>query len=253
MASRSAHFPVVRLLEEDPDLAEYLPADARSEAANRLIVEVGHLESGTWAPRTPSSNEASGHLGVLVLSGLLIRSVTLGEHSSAELLGAGDLLRPWVRLGDPSGPHNPATWNVLEPSALAFLDRRFVARAAAWPEVVAALLERSVLRSRMLAFQMAISHTRRVDVRLLMLFSQLANRWGRVTPDGIVVPLRLTHEWLGQLIGAQRPTVTTALSELSRRGDLFRRSDGTWLVNQVALLPHATDPDLDAAGEAPST
>jgi hypothetical protein len=62
------------------------------------------------------------------------------------------------------------------------------------------------------------------------LFWHLAERWGRVTGDGVIVPLALTHRILGQLVGARRPTVSTALSELAERGELVRRPDGSWLL-----------------------
>ena len=58
----------------------------------------------------------------------------------------------------------------------------------------------------------AISQLVRVDRRLLALFWHLAERWGRVTGDGVLVPLTLSHRMLSQLVGARRPTVSTALS-----------------------------------------
>jgi hypothetical protein len=51
-----------------------------------------------------------------------------------------------------------------------------------------------------------------------------------MTPDGVQVPLRLSHRLIGQLVGARRPTVSSALAELAGRGDLVRRPDGTWLL-----------------------
>jgi len=51
-----------------------------------------------------------------------------------------------------------------------------------------------------------------------------------VSGDGVVVPLALTHRILGQLVGARRPTVSTALSELADRQELVRRGDGSWLL-----------------------
>ena len=47
---------------------------------------------------------------------------------------------------------------------------------------------------------------------------------------GIVVPLVLSHRLIGELVGARRPTVSTALAELARDGQLSRRDDGTWLL-----------------------
>jgi len=121
-------------------------------------------------------------------------------------------------------------WLILEPSRVAVLDERFVRQLARFPQVAGRLFARSVLRSRSLAVNMAIVHQARVDVRLHLLFWQLAGRWGRVRADGIVVPLRLTHTVLADLVAARRPTVTSALSDLSRRGLVRAVSEG-WLLS----------------------
>jgi CRP/FNR family transcriptional regulator, cyclic AMP receptor protein len=68
-------------------------------------------------------------------------------------------------------------------------------------------------------------------VRLILLFWELADRWGRVAPDGVSVPLPLTHQTLGRIIRAQRPSVTAALTELRERGFLGREADGTWVIH----------------------
>lgn len=46
---------------------------------------------------------------------------------------------------------------------------------------------------------------------------QLGDRFGHVTPEGIVLRLALTHELPGELVAAQRPSVTTALRSLEAR------------------------------------
>jgi CRP/FNR family cyclic AMP-dependent transcriptional regulator len=99
-----------------------------------------------------------------------------------------------------------------------------------YPEVTATLFDRLSERSMRLATTQAISHLTRVDRRLKALFWHLAQRWGRVSGDGVIVPLALTHRILGQLVGARRPNVSTALSELAERNELVRRPDGSWLL-----------------------
>jgi hypothetical protein len=47
----------------------------------------------------------------------------------------------------------------------------------------------------------------------------------------VTVPLVLPHRFLASLIGARRPTVSTALGRLAARGELERLPDGTWLVH----------------------
>jgi CRP-like cAMP-binding protein len=113
---------------------------------------------------------------------------------------------------------------------LAVLDRRISTIMGRWPELVSAIVGRAVRHSFELATNQATSHLTRVDARLELLFWGLADRWGRVGPDGVVLELPLTHQVLGRLVGAQRPSVTTALSDLARRGVIERRDDGAWVL-----------------------
>jgi hypothetical protein len=59
----------------------------------------------------------------------------------------------------------------------------------------------------------------------------LAESWGKVTSAGTLLPLHFTHEALGAMVGARRPTVTLALGELADSGAVVQR-DGGWLLLQ---------------------
>jgi CRP/FNR family transcriptional regulator, cyclic AMP receptor protein len=97
-------------------------------------------------------------------------------------------------------------------------------------EIGAVIVDRVAERAHRLAVTQAISQLNRVDRRLLALFWHLAERWGRVAVEGVAVPLVLSHRLIGELVGARRPTISTALAELARDGQLVRRDDGTWLL-----------------------
>jgi CRP/FNR family transcriptional regulator, cyclic AMP receptor protein len=170
-----------------------------------------------------------GGLGILVLKGLLIRRVGIDGRFGAELLGEGDLLRPWQDESDSPMLPLQTGWSVVEPARLVLLDEEFVQRLASYPELGPAVVARAMQRVRNLAVNMAIVHQARVDVRLLMLFWHLAGRWGRVRSEGTVVRMRLTHALLADLVAARRPTVTSALSELGRKG-LLRSSGDEWML-----------------------
>ena len=109
-------------------------------------------------------------------------------------------------------------WRVLEPTRVAVLDVEAARCLSAYPEVTGRLVGRALERARNLAINMAIVHQARVNVRLRMLLWHLADRWGRVRSEGVVLPLRLTHAVLADLVAARRPTVTTALTQLARQG-----------------------------------
>jgi CRP/FNR family cyclic AMP-dependent transcriptional regulator len=216
-----------RVLDEDAELADALPAAQRERAARECLARTVSVPAGRWrAPRATLSDEG---IGLLVLRGLLIRRVGIDGRFGAELLGAGDLLRPWQ--GDDQPPTLPVTtgWRVVEPAQIAVLDEQFAQRAGRYPQLIGALVGRALARARFLAVDMAIVHQARVDVRLQMLLWHLAARWGRVRSDGVSLPLRLTHNVLADLAAARRPTVSSALSELAKKG-LVRAIEDGWLL-----------------------
>jgi CRP/FNR family cyclic AMP-dependent transcriptional regulator len=219
----------IHLLEADPDLGALLTDARRAEAERDLLVRTHRLPVGPWDVSRLAG--ASGdHIGLLIIDGVLARELVVADQISAELLGPGDVVRPWQGASRAALLPVDALWSVLSTLTVAVLDRRFAAEAARYPEITAALFDRLGERSLRLATTQAISQLTRVDRRLKALFWHLAERWGRVAGDGVVVPLALTHRILGQLVGARRPTVSTALSELAEREELVRRADGSWLL-----------------------
>jgi CRP-like cAMP-binding protein len=220
---------MVRLLDADPDLGALLTDARREQAERELVVRSHRLPVGPWDVSRLAGATAD-HVGLLIIDGILSRELVVADHVSAELLGPGDLVRPWQPASRTGLLPVDAVWTVLSPLTVAVLDRRFAAEVTRFPEITASLFDRLSERSLRLATTQAISQLTRVDRRLKALFWHLAERWGRVSGDGVIVPLALTHRILGQLVGARRPTVSTALSELAEREELVRRPDGSWLL-----------------------
>jgi CRP-like cAMP-binding protein len=254
MASATAmHLPpgVVRVLEQDPDLAADVPPRTAELLRRRAVARTLELPTGPWeAPSDPVAY--GGHLGLLVLDGVLTRDLLVAGTTCAELLGPGDLLRPWDTLGESPLGSTRVTWEVLTPTRVALLDRDFTLTVGRVPELTTAIVGRSVRRARWIALHLAIRCLKRIDARLLVLLWHLADRFGRVTPEGVVVPLGLTHARLGRLVGAQRPSVTSALGELAARGLVSRRDDGSWLLRgdcatELARLARSGPPRLGPA------
>jgi hypothetical protein len=217
------------LLDLDPDLGRGLGAERAVEARAELAVRVSLIARGPWdAGRLASAHPENA--GLLVIDGVLAREVLIADTVSTELLGVGDVLRPWRSSEDASLLPLEVRWTALVDVRVAVLDRRFGNRLGRFPEVNAILLDRLTERAQRMAVSQAISQLNGVDRRLLALFWHLAERWGRMTPAGVAVPMTLSHRVLAQLVGARRPTVSTALSDLAERHELFRRDDGTWLL-----------------------
>jgi len=239
-----AQRPAIPLLDAVPELGDELAPEELEEAHRALVAPTLELEPGRWSSDAITLRPTMGYL---VTEGLLTRTVCLIGRTTTELLGPGDVLRPWEAEAPDAGPVRlEVSWSVLDRATLAVLDRRVVATAGRWPEVVGALSRRAVSRSHRLMLQLTCSHLPRLDDRLLVLFWHLAERWGRVGPGGVLVPLRLTHRTLADLVGARRPSVTAALGDLARRALITRAGDG-WVLqgdpSEPLLLSGAGTPD----------
>jgi len=241
--------PRISLLTADPSLAGALRGADLALATRLLQAPRLDLPAGDWTP-PPRDSWPGPTLGLVLLEGVVARRVALADRVATHLLGPGDLVRPWTSAGSlPSA----ARWSVLEPGAAAVLDRLFATAAVRWPELAAPVQERLGEAADRLAEHLAICQLPRGDQRVLALLWHLAERFGRVTPDGVALSLRLTHRLLGELAGAQRPTVSLALATLLADGQIARRPDGSLLLaaDSYASLAPDTRPSRAVAERAP--
>jgi CRP-like cAMP-binding protein len=229
---------LVRLLDADPELGDRLAPEELERANHQLVAEVVRVPTGRW-DAAGTLDPGGTPLGLMILDGLLLRDLDLGRRASTEVLGFGDILRPWDADSAASELPLVARWTVLEPLRLALLDERFLHVAVRFPRVVDALFARSARRQRGLAVRLVVNQLVRLEDRLLLALWALAERWGRVTPDGVLVPMGLTHSALARLVGARRPSVTSALGDLARDRLLERTEDG-WLLRGDPA--HLVDP-----------
>ena len=240
----------IPLLQADADIGRYLTADERT-AAETLTVPTVTLETGPVDIRGLLEHNAC--FGALVLSGMLVAHLRVGEQAGMRILGPGDVV---------SGGTTPASMLLVDSgnravsmTQLAMLGKDVLVGAHRWPRLVAGLHARTADQIERVAVQLAICQLPRVEDRLLALFWLLAEQWGRVTPGGTVLPLALTHETLGALVGARRPTVTLALGELSDRGAVLRQGRAWLLVEPLSRPTQGTqDPHAPSfVAESPTT
>jgi len=219
----------VRLLEVAPWLGEGI-AETELEAIGRqLVVARTAFSPGPW--KWPGRNP---RIGFLILRGRVARGLHLDNAAShgVEILGEGDLLRPWTFRGaDASVPSN-AEWTVMARLDTAVLDATFYRAMARWPQLAINLLDASLERSRTLSYFLAARQASRLEARILLTLWHLADRWGHVTPAGTVLELpKLTHETIARMVAARRPSVTTGIRRLRELGLVESGSGGRWILH----------------------
>ena len=220
----------VRVLEAAPELGEGLTPEEFAAALPAVAVPAFDLEPGSWSP--DALHEASISRGSvvanLVVDGLLALDLKLGRQASTHLYGPGDVLR--VKAPDFSSLPLTVAFTVHMPTRIALLDDTFLAATQRWPRMTECLVKRATDQILHLTVDQAISQLPRVEDRLLALMWRLADRWGRRRGDDVVVSLAITHDALGRLIGARRPTVSLGLTTLRERGALHVDERGDWIL-----------------------
>jgi len=221
-----------RILDLDPDLGASISEEDWETACRACRGALLSVPSGVW--ELPDAvADRNDVLGLVLVEGALCREVALRDRYMFELLGRGDVLHVPVAHGGPRlGGKIKLT--ALAGTRLVVLDSAFVRTAARWPSLLANVHRRLEAQREHLAIQGLIMHLPRAEHRVLLTLWHLADRWGRMTPEGTLLPLALTHGLLGHLTAARRPTVTLAVGTLQTDGYIRRCNDGSWLLTVAA-------------------
>jgi hypothetical protein len=232
------HADRVSLLDATLELTRHLTSDERDELAGvslpAITVAPGPLELSALLTRHRA-------FGATVLDGIVINALRVGEHTGIQLLGPGDLLVPGSALW-------PDWLSALELRTatevrLGLLGNELLAAAFRWPRVVQGLYMCVGDQLQRLTAQLVICQLPRVEDRLLAMLWLLSDSWGQVTSGGVRLRLALTHETLGAMIGARRPTVTLALRRLTEDGAIVHQDSG-WLLVQPPPTPAGARPRI---------
>ncbi len=209
-----------RVLDDDPDLGAQLSRADHAHARKAAVAPCTRLQPGTWHPVTQDRHA----LGLLVLDGALARYASIDGHHGVELVGPGDLLRPWD-TDDTGTAAFVEAWEILATTRIALLDANFSSAVSRWPGIVAELVARSVLRSGALVRHRAVARLPHLESRVLLVLWDIADRWGHVERDGVSLSLPITQRLLADLVSASRQRVNAALAELVQTGRVERRDD----------------------------
>lgn len=190
-----------------------------------------------------------GVVGFFVTDGLISRDLLLASGVASDLLGPGDFAGLDLDAEDAFLPVETQWVVCAAKTQVSYLDESLMAALRRRPQISARLLTRAAQQANRQAVHRALSQLPRVELRIVALLWLLAERWGRVATGGIVVPVALTHEALGRMVGARRPTVSLALKRLHEQGEVRRRDDGSWMLDpgSVTMLQSGGD-----AGPAPT-
>ena len=237
---------LVRPLEVDPDLGRGIDPEDLLLARRSIVGVLVIAATGRWDPATAIADGVDEPFAALVLDGLMTRERALANATSAEIIGQGDVIDPWSP--EPGMLPGETIWTAMVPTKLAVLDLRFLLGLRRWPVLALRLFERVSEQNTRTSMHVAINSIPKVEHRILAILWHLAGRSGKVAPDGVIVPLQLTHEAIGHLVGARRPTVTLALSTLIQQRLIRTEEKGAFLLLEESRA--ILEPALSVAAAA---
>ena len=220
--------PAVSLATVLPDILARVPAGDRELAGRALRVPLVSARDEDLAEVI--GTQVPGAFDFLVVDGVVIKQTVLHRRAALELLGVGDVLAPPLTATRQIESRSLSRYLAHGPVSLAALETHFRLAVRRWPDIADYLHDRLGQQTHRASMHLAMLHLPRVEDRITALFADLAERFGRISGDGILVDLPLTHELIGGLVGSRRPTVTLALQKLSTDGTLQSHERNRWIL-----------------------
>jgi CRP/FNR family cyclic AMP-dependent transcriptional regulator len=225
----------VSLLRVWPDIAERLDPEERGAAEKALVVPLLRARDEDLAAAL--ALEAGDAFDFVLVEGLALKETTLSTYSALELLGPGDILAPPMSATRQLELPAVSRYLALGDASIAVLGMRFTHVAARWPQLSDFLHGQIAEQAHRASAHVAMLHLPRAEDRVLALFAELGDRFGRVRPDGILIDLPLSHELIGRFTASRRPTATLALQRLNDQGLLTRLADNSWKLTFSGTSP----------------
>jgi CRP-like cAMP-binding protein len=164
-------------------------------------------------------------------------TATDGRESLIAIMGEGEMFGE-LSLFDP-GPRTSTATALTDVRVLGLGHAALRPWLTGRPEVAESLLQ--ALAQRLRRTNEALGDLVFSDVpgRVAKALLDLGERFGRPSPDGVLVTHDMTQEELAQLVGASRETVNTALADFAQRGWLTLESRSVVLLDVERLQRRA--------------
>ena len=138
------------------------------------------------------------------------RESLLGVLGPGEMFGELSLFDPGLRTSTATALTDVTVVSLGHDQLMPWLTGR--------PELAAALLQALARRLRRTNEAMGDLVFSDVPGRVAKALMDLGEKFGEITPDGLLVSHDMTQEELAQLVGASRETVNKALADFTQRG-----------------------------------
>ena len=216
----------VSLFHVWPDIAGRLSPEERGVAERALAAPLVRARDEDLSAAL--AVEPGDAFNFVLVEGTVLKETTLAGSSALELFGPGDVLAPPLSAIRQLEFRAVSRYLARGDVSIATLGVGFQRVAVRWPQISDFLQRQIAEQAHRASMHLAMLHLPRAEDRILALFVDVGERFGRVTPDGILIDLPLNHDLIGRLTASRRPTATLALQDLYHQGLLTRFPDNSW-------------------------
>lgn len=160
------------------------------------------------------SEQEMGDAFYVIISGVIkiYKSSSGGQIKTLALLQRGDFFGEMALLDEEM---RSATARVLEPAEILIINKsNFMNKLKEKPQLGMKIMETLSYRIREANRQIEALTFQNVIGRVAMVLIDLAKKYGKKVPKGILIEFELTHQELAELVGTVREIVTKNLNKL---------------------------------------
>jgi len=160
------------------------------------------------------------------------KEIILAVHQAGEFFGEMSLI---------DGKTTPASVIATEDSLVAVISRKdFYSVLITQNKIMISLLKIFCFRLRKSWDTIQLLNFNNAAQRVKMLFYMLSDEYGKESPEGIILNIKLTHQDIAEMTGMTRETITRILDKWQKSGEL------TVLKNKVIRLnPNFIQKDIN--------
>ena len=194
------------------NLFKEIPADDMEELARVTRMESAKKKETIFLPGESSQQVYLLKTGRVKISRVSEegREITLAILEPGEIFGEIEILE---------GSARDTIAEAMEESQLCVIQKeQFLSLIRKRPELSFRLTKLIGLRLRRIESRVEDLVFRDVPSRLAHLLIQLSENYGKTTPEGIFLNIKITHQEMANLIGSIRETVSATLGEFKKEG-----------------------------------
>lgn len=218
-----------------PGILATIPEEERQLVERALMMPLVSVQDEDLADVI--AGQIPGAFDFVIAEGVVLKETTLARRSALELLGPEDVLAPPLTAVRQLESRAISRYVAHGRVSLAAIQGHFRQAVRRWPQIADFLHDRLGQQTHRASMHLAMLHLPRIEDRIVALFADLAERFGHMTSEGVMVDLALTHDLIGGLVGSRRPSVTLALQKLASDGLLERRDGDRWKIDPTIVSP----------------